>query len=76
MTFLNLQKSCMQKFIPKTQLPKLPLLNFCVKVLTERKGEQFYLCKANLSLDEVKKSINSQTNNKSTCNDGLTAEFY
>ena len=38
--------------------------------------EQFHLCKANLSLDEVTKSINSQTIDKSTGNDGLTAEFY
>ena len=27
-------------------------------------------------LDETTKSINSQTNNKSPGNDGLTAEFY
>ena len=29
-----------------------------------------------MSLDEVTKSINSQTNNGSLGNDGLTAEFY
>ena len=29
-----------------------------------------------ISLDEIIKSINSETNNKSPCNDGLTAEFY
>ena len=29
-----------------------------------------------ISLDEVTKSINSQTNNKSLGNDGLTTEFY
>ena len=28
------------------------------------------------SVNEVTKSIDSQTNNKSTRNDGLTAEFY
>ena len=28
------------------------------------------------SLDEIIKSINSETNNKSPGNDGLTAEFY
>ena len=36
----------------------------------------FNLCEAEISLDEIIKSINSETNNKSPCNDGLTAEFY
>ena len=29
-----------------------------------------------MSLDKIRKSIYSQTNNKSPGNDGLTAEFY
>ena len=32
--------------------------------------------KAEMSLDEIIKSINSETNNKPPSNDGLTAEFY
>ena len=39
-------------------------------------NEQFNLCKAKISLDEIIKSINSQTNNRSPGNDGLTVEFY
>ena len=38
--------------------------------------DHFNLCKAEISLDEITKAINSQRNNKSPDNDGLTAEFY
>ena len=38
--------------------------------------EHFNLCEAEISLDEIIKSINSETNNKPPGNDGLTAEFY
>ena len=37
--------------------------------------EQFNLCEAEISLDEIIKSINSETSNKPPGNDGLTAEF-
>ena len=36
----------------------------------------FNLCEAEISLDEIIKSINSKTNNKLPRNDGLTAEFW
>ena len=36
----------------------------------------FNLCEAEISLDEIIKSINAETNNKRPGNDGLTAEFY
>ena len=39
-------------------------------------NEHFNLCEAEISLDEIIKSINSETNNQSPGNDGLTAEFY
>ena len=39
-------------------------------------NEHFNLCEAEISLDEIIKPINSETNNKSPGNDGLTAEFY
>ena len=47
------------------------------KFLTERKYliEYFNLCEAEISLDEIIKSINSETNNKPPGNVGLTAEF-
>ena len=36
----------------------------------------FNLCEAEISLDEIIKSINSETNNRLPGNDGLTAEFW
>ena len=38
--------------------------------------EHFNLCEAEISLDEIIKSINSEANNKPAGNDGLRAEFY
>ena len=38
--------------------------------------EYFNLCETEISLDEIKKSITSETCNKSLGNDCLTAEFY
>ena len=39
-------------------------------------NEHFNLCEVEISLDELIKSINSEINDKSPGNDGLTAEFY
>ena len=39
-------------------------------------NEHFNLCKGEISLHEIIKSINSEVNNKSAGNDGRTAEFY
>ena len=39
-------------------------------------NKHFNLCEAEISLYEIIKSINSETNNKPRGNDGLTAEFY
>ena len=39
-------------------------------------NEHFNLCEVEISLDEIIKSINCETNNKPPGNDGLTAEFY
>ena len=39
-------------------------------------NEHFNLCEAETSLDEIIKSINSETNNQPPRNNGLTAEFY
>ena len=38
-------------------------------------NKQFNFCEAKISLDEIMKSINSQSNNKFLGNDALTAEF-
>ena len=39
MIFLSQLKTFMKNFIEKRQRPKLPLLNFLVKFLTERKSQ-------------------------------------
>ena len=51
---------------------------FVCKIPNRKKifNEHFNLCEPEIPLDEIIKSINSETNNKSPGNDGLTAEFY
>ena len=48
------------------KLPQLLLLNFLAKFVSEKKtsNEHFNLCKAEISLNEIIKSINSETNEK------------
>ena len=54
------------------------MLNFLVKLITKRKfsNKQFHHCEANIFLENVTKSINSQTNLNSSGNDSLTAKLY
>ena len=51
---------------------------FLCKIPNRKKisNEHFDLCETEIPLDEIIKSINSETNNKPPGNDGLTAEFY
>ena len=51
--------------------------DFVCKISNRKKisNEHFNLCEAEISLDEIIKSINYETS-KSPDNDGLTAEFY
>ena len=51
---------------------------FVRKIPNKKKvsNEQFNLCEAEISFDEIIKSTNSETNNKPTGNDGLTAELW
>ena len=51
---------------------------FVCKISNRKKmsNEDFNLCEAEISLDAIIKSINSETSNKPPGNDGLTAEFY
>ena len=53
-------------------------IEFVCKIPNRKKisNEHFNLCEAEISLDEILKSINSKANNKPPGNDGLTAEFY
>ena len=59
--FSNLQKRPMKHFTTWRQFPKLLLLNFLQKFLTEEKtsNEQFNPCKVKISLAEFIKSLNS-----------------
>ena len=51
---------------------------FLCKISSRNKisNEYFNLCEAEISLDEIIKSINSETNNKSSGNHSFTVEFY
>ena len=53
-------------------------IEFVCKIPNRKKisNEYFNLYEAEISLDEIIKSINSETSNKPTDNDGLTAEFF
>ena len=68
-TFLNMQIKNNFQAVTTKFLSKIPNR-------IEISKEQFNLCEAKISLDEIIKSINSQTNNKASGNDALTAEFY
>ena len=51
---------------------------FLCKIPNRKKisNEHSDLCETEIPLDEIIKSINSETNNKPPGNDGLTAKFY
>ena len=51
---------------------------FLSKIRNRKKifNEHFNLFEAEISLDEIIKCVRYETNNKSPCNNGLTAEFY
>ena len=54
------------------------ITEFVCKIPNRKKisNEHFNLWEAKISLDEIIKSTNSETNNKPPGNDGLAAEFY
>ena len=51
---------------------------FLSKIRNRKKisNEHFKFCEAKISLDEIIKFINSETNNKYPCNDSLSTVFY
>ena len=69
-TFLNLKKNYKKPYTKQTSTAAT------TEFLKNISNEHFKLCEAEISLDEIIKSINSETNNKSLGNDGLIAEFY
>ena len=70
-------KKC-EKVYTKETPSKVATTKFLGKIPKRKKisNEQFNLCEAKIPLDEILKFINSQTNNKSSGNNTLTAEFY
>ena len=57
---------------------KAATTEFLRKITNRKKisNEQFRLLEVKISLDEIRRSKNSKTNNKSPCNNGHTAKFY
>ena len=77
-TFSNLQKKVYEKLYTKEATSKAGTTEFLSKIPNKKKisNEDFNLCEANTSLNEIIKSINSQTNNISPGNDILKAVLY
>ena len=75
--FLILQKKKYEKSTP-SKLPHPAITEFLSKIPDRKEisNGHFNFSEAEMSLDEIMKSINSETNNKSPGNDGPTAEFY
>ena len=74
--FLNLEKNYEKLYTKKTSIAATTV---CLTKIPNRKkisNEHFNLCEAAISLDEIINSLNSETNNKSPGNDGLTTDFY
>ena len=75
-TFLDPQKNYRKLYTKQTYTAATT--EFLSNIFNRKKisNEHFNLCEVEISLDEIIKSINSETNNKSPGNDSLTAEFY
>ena len=61
-TFLNLQKKKKKKFSPGKQTSTAATTKFVRKIPNRKKisNEHFNICEAEISLDEIIKSINSE----------------
>ena len=75
-TFFKSPKKIMKLYTKWTS--KAATTEFICKIPNRKKksNEHFNLCEVEISLDEIIKSINSETNDKPPGNDDLTAEFY
>ena len=72
------KKKNYEKLNTKEKTSKAATTEFLTTIPNRRKisNEDFNICEAEISLDEIIKSINSQTNNKSPGNNGLKAVLY
>ena len=77
-TFLSQRKTFMKSFIKKKQTSKTAIAELFSKISNKTKisNKQFHHCEGNIFLEKITKSINSQTNIKSSGNDSLRAKFY
>ena len=77
MIFLSQLKTLMKSIIQKRQTSKTAIAELFSKISNKKKiwNKQFHHCETNIFLEKVTKSINSQTNMKSSGNDSLTANF-
>ena len=78
MMFLSQLKTFMKSFIQKRQTSKTAIAELFSKISNKKEisDKQFHHCEANIFLNKVTKSINFQTNIKSSGNNSLTAKFY
>ena len=60
---LSISEECVQSFLDKVSLPKLP-------------KNQTVKCESAIAESELLKGLTSMDNNKSPGNDGITKEFY
>ena len=77
MVFLSQLKSLVKIFIQKRQTTRTAIAELFSKICNKNKisNKKFQHGEANTFLEKVTKSIDSQTNMKSSGNNGLTANF-
>ena len=77
MIFLSQLKTLMESLIQKRQTSKTAIAELFSKISDKKKisNKQFHHCEANIFLEKFTKSINFQTNIKSSRNGSLTANF-
>ena len=77
MIFWSQLKTLMKSFIKKRQTSNTAIAELFSKISNKKRisNKQFHHCQAKIFLERVTKSINSQTNMKSSDNDSLTANF-
>ena len=71
-------KKIYENLYPRKKVSKSAINKLLNKIPLNKKisKEHFFLCEAEMFLDEIVKAINAYKNNKSPGNDGTTAEFY
>ena len=70
MIFLIQLKTFIKSFLQKRQTSKTVIAELLVS------NKQFHHCEANIFLEKVTKSLNSQTNIKASGNGSLEVKFY